>query len=290
MHGFIVRSARLLLGVNVLVIGWISVAVATRWSVWTAGVDMQAEEVPSGPEQHLPLAGMGGVAYSSKEACMRLNGFLMEMVRSLGGSMPVSPNEIGALMESEQCSVNDPDVRTVISSFREAYQEAGLAPLASFALLDLPPGAAFETPPGPPGPPGKRGAQGGPPPGEQPPQPQPHPEMFPVAGMPSYTGGPEQACATLGRLLEVMDRKLSEVGVEPPLDGPAKKGLLKGACSLEDPVLASTLGVYRTVFRGQGLRPLPPFEYFRDPTGPAGESPPPKRESPSSPEQTSGDP
>jgi len=109
--------------------------------------------------------------------------------------------------------------------------------------------------------------------------------MFPIAGMPDYTDGPEQACPTLSRLLNVMDEQIQKAGGQPPLDRPFQERLLEGSCSLVDAELAATLGVYRDTFGQHGLRPLPPFSYFGSPSEvglkhgppPPGEAPPTAR-------------
>jgi hypothetical protein len=207
----------------------------------------------------------------------------------------VSAKEIASVVESKRCSVNDPDVRTVIIGFRAAYEEAGLDPLSPFPLMDMPPAAGPQASAGPsgergpPGGPAAGGAPaGGPPSGGPPPSPHAPDEMFPIAGMPAYTGGPEQACPTLSRLLDVMDRKLRDAGQKPAIEGERRAALLSGSCSLEDPSLASMLGLYRDAFGRQGIRPLPPFEFFGDPPHPDGNNPSSKRRKPPPPGHKDG--
>ncbi|HCH65523.1 MAG TPA: hypothetical protein DFR83_22155 [Deltaproteobacteria bacterium] len=89
--------------------------------------------------------------------------------------------------------------------------------------------------------------------------------MFPMAGMPDYTGGAEEACPTLQRLLDIMDAEIRQAGGDPPLMGERRDWLLSGSCSLEDPELAAMMGVYRDTYGLNGLRPLPPFSYFGSP-------------------------
>lgn len=296
MRSFVERASLLLLALNAMFLIWVTATVATHWTTWTASVELPAEDTALGPAKHLPLAGMGGVSYPAEQACLRLNGFLMEMVRSLAGGVPVSSEEIQAVVASGQCSVNDPDVRTLIVAFREAYQQAGLTPLSPFLLMDTPPAPNQKGPDGPAGPP--TGGPGGPPtggPGGPPtggPGEPPHAlsDMFSIAGMPDYTAGPEQACPTLARLLDVMDRKLHEAGGEPPLEGPHRDRLLTGSCSLEDPTLAATLGSYRDAFARQGVRPLPPFTFFGVPSGGSASPPPPKGKQPQQRGQGDGPP
>jgi hypothetical protein len=286
MDKVIERTVALLLLINAGVICWVAGSMALEWSGWAADVQELPQDAIRGPEQHLPLAGMEGADYPPKEACLRLNGFLMEMARALGGSFPVSPKKIGAIIESERCSLDDPDVRSIITAFRAAYEDADIEPLAAFAQMDLPARAAKPKS-------RKRSRK------RQPErasrtgnQPLPHPadDMFPIAGMPSYTGEPDQACSTLSRFLDVMDRKLREAGAEPPLEGSTRDGLLDGSCSLEDATLAATLGVYRDAFSSRGIRPLPPFEFFRDPPGAQVGAPPSKGKKPPLPEQADGAP
>ncbi|HCH65529.1 MAG TPA: hypothetical protein DFR83_22185 [Deltaproteobacteria bacterium] len=191
------------------------------------------------------------------------------------------------MIESEQCSLHDPDVRSIITAFSVAYEEAEIEPLAVFAQLELPGDEAKSKS-------RKRSRKNqskrNKDPGSKAPAPHPSNDMFPIAGMPTYTGGPEQACSTLSRLLDVMDRKLVEVGVKPPLEGTARSGLLEGSCSLEDNTLATTLGLYREAFTSNGIRPLPPFEYFRDPQGTPADLPAPKEKKPPLPNNPEGTP
>ena len=285
MDKLIERTVALLLLINAVVICWVAGSMALQWSGWSSEVLSLPQDNIGGPEQHLPLAGMNGADYPPKEACLRLNGFVMEMARELGGNFPVSPKKIGAVIESEQCSLHEADVRSIITAFRVAYEEADIEPLDVFAQLD-PAGDGVKAQSRKRS--RKRQSKRDKRSEDQQPSPHPADDMFPIAGMPSYTDGPAQACPTLSRLLDVMDRKLGEVGVKPPLEGPARSGLLEGSCSLEDEALATTLGLYREAFTSNGIRPLPPFEYFRDPQTTPDGVPPPQEKKPPLPNKAEG--
>lgn len=126
----------LLVTINVLFLIGVISTLAGRWATWTAPVSLPTQQLNLGPEMHLPLAGMDGASFPAEQACLRLNGFLMDMARSLGGGVPVSAAEIRAVVDSGRCSIDDPDVRALIVHFREAYQQAGLEPLSPFLVVD----------------------------------------------------------------------------------------------------------------------------------------------------------
>ena len=126
----------LLVATNALFLVGIVGALALRWSTWTAPVALPTEHLRSGPEHHLPLDGMDGMRYPPEEACLRLNGFLMEMARELGGGLPVTMEQIRAVVDSGRCSIEDAAVQDILVAYRAAYQAAGLEPLSPFALVD----------------------------------------------------------------------------------------------------------------------------------------------------------
>ena len=136
MRRLVERAALVLVAINSLFLIGIIGTLVLRWPGWTAAVALPTAALNLGPEIHLPLAGMDGATFPAEHACTRLNGFLMEMARSLGGGVPVSAEEIRAVVESGQCSVDDPEVRNLIIAFRAAYQQAGLEPLAPFSVVD----------------------------------------------------------------------------------------------------------------------------------------------------------
>ena len=136
MRRLVERVSLVLVAINSLFLIGIIGTLVLRWPSWTATVTLPTAALSLGPELHLPLAGMDGALFLNEEACMRLNGFLMEMARALGGRVPVSAEEIRVVVDSGQCSVGDPEVRTLIVAFRDAYQQAGLEPLSPFAVVD----------------------------------------------------------------------------------------------------------------------------------------------------------
>ena len=136
MRRLVERAALVLVAINSLFLIGVIGTLALRWPSWTVTVELPTAALNLGPEIHLPLAGMDGATFPEEHACMRLNGFLMEMARALGGSVPVSAEEIRVVVESGQCSVEDAEVRTLIVAFRTAYQQAGLEPLSPFTVVD----------------------------------------------------------------------------------------------------------------------------------------------------------
>ena len=136
MRRFVEWAALVLVTINALFLVGIIGTLAMRWATWTAPVVLPIQQLNLGPAMHLPLAGMNGASFPPEQACLRLNGFLMEMARALGGGVPVSASEIRTVVDSGHCSIDDPDVRAIIVRFREAYEHADLDPLSPFSVVD----------------------------------------------------------------------------------------------------------------------------------------------------------
>jgi hypothetical protein len=205
------------------------------------------------------MKGFGG---GPTEGCRRLRSFLFSAQEELRRRVDVEVvgvSEIDRLTQETRCSLGEPAIRATILELSRAWHGAGLPPLQPFELVegDLPTADEVYANAGE-----ERGAHrsGGTPEG-----PHRRPGMIPMAGMPNYTAGADQACPTLARLLDIMDDQIRDAGGQPPLVGPHRDRLLMGSCSVEDPTLAASLGVYRDTFGNHGLRPLPPFAYFASP-------------------------
>jgi hypothetical protein len=93
------------------------------------------------PKDHLPLAGMPGATGSPADACVRLEGFFINLNEALlaqGRPAPLQLAELQALSRTGPCGVDDPPVRAALDRYAEALRAAG-QPL--YPPLSSPPAA-----------------------------------------------------------------------------------------------------------------------------------------------------
>ncbi len=79
--------------------------------------------------KHLPLAGMAGSEAVDPDACLRLEGFLLDAGRHLtnqGVVLPMTRAEVKALADGGSCAVTDPAVAAALASYSQAWLSAGL--------------------------------------------------------------------------------------------------------------------------------------------------------------------
>jgi len=97
-----------------------------------AGVKAVAQRALS---VHLPLSGMPEADPLDPDACMRLEGFLIDATHHLsneGVTPPLTRKEITQLAAKQQCAITDATVREVIAEYTQAWIGAGLPEIGPF--------------------------------------------------------------------------------------------------------------------------------------------------------------
>jgi len=137
----------MLITANMVFLGW----VGDIWLDVYNSTQMGVPQLPVAEEQehssgaravaeravgkHLPLAGMPGSAPADPDACLRLEGFLLDAGRHLtnhGEALPLTRAGIKALVAEGTCSVTDPAVADTVSAYGTAWLSAGLPPIGPF--------------------------------------------------------------------------------------------------------------------------------------------------------------
>ncbi|MBL8616307.1 MAG: hypothetical protein JNM72_11900 [Deltaproteobacteria bacterium] len=84
---------------------------------------------PADPRGHLPLGGMPGGPTAPHDACLRLEGFLLNLNAQLVAAGKVGPRtlpELRQLSATGRCAVSEPAVAEVLSAYGVALRAAGL--------------------------------------------------------------------------------------------------------------------------------------------------------------------
>ena len=86
--------------------------------------------VEADPAAHLPLMGMDAFQGDEKEACQRMEGFLIsagETLEKAGHRSPVELWLVPAVVADTTCSLDEPGTQALIAQFQTVWTEAGLA-------------------------------------------------------------------------------------------------------------------------------------------------------------------
>jgi len=180
------------------------------------------------PAAHLPLAGMDGFDGNGGDACDRLLGFLFNMSEAIVRKQRVPPMmqpDIQQLADQTRCTLGEPDVQDALQRFAVAYEGAGLAPLAPFALVG---------------------------------QTLPDPDRLLSAHEASEGAESEDIevrCEKLGLLFVTMREDLIARSGTPPLTEAQERVLCSGSCLAADPSVQVGLHLYRSAYESAGLAP-----------------------------------
>ena len=132
MNRLFPAAAVTLMGVNVVFLIHVAVSVGSQWEDWQQAEPLSLRLGPD-PAVHLPLDGMGGIHYPRTEACLRLNGYLLDMIHllSLHGVQSMAPVEAQKLADAGSCSMEEPSVREAVTDLNAAYESLGMPVILS---------------------------------------------------------------------------------------------------------------------------------------------------------------
>ncbi len=90
------------------------------------------------PEGHLPLRGMPEFTGDDADACQRMEGFLISVVRQLeeaGHSAPYPSDRVSTQLQGTRCAIDDPALQDLLRELDQAWQTADQAPVGPLGSL-----------------------------------------------------------------------------------------------------------------------------------------------------------
>jgi len=138
--GFLNKMAtRVFMAINIVLLGVIFWRVPAVYTAWVETDDRDGPMADTGqdgprlrvrnPSNHLPLKGMDAFEGDDKDACLRMEGFLLDMDYELAKAdlnSRVPLQDALTAVKAGQCSIQTPEVAQAITALNKARVAVGL--------------------------------------------------------------------------------------------------------------------------------------------------------------------
>jgi hypothetical protein len=127
------RAELLLLAGHALLVAWV-VLIGPGAHAYQSSVPIEilpketTREETTSPNDHLPLRGMEGFSGNQADACLRLQGFLINVIDALqeaGVPTSLDTHQVPARLEDSSCAINDPSLVPLLGELSAGWHATG---------------------------------------------------------------------------------------------------------------------------------------------------------------------